>query len=144
MWFESTGYMIYDPPRPGLKTKNKWWAVVRVDDEIARYYRYWIQKNPVHYGMPRIKLAQPSWNAHISVIRGEQPRPDLMHLWKKYDGKKFSFRYSGIPVMTEERHDGRHWIVEVDCPELLEIRRELHRPSNWPLHITVGRLWIHE
>ena len=38
-----------------------------------------------------IDLCQPSWDAHISIIRGEKPPKGLEHLWKKYDGQKVEF-----------------------------------------------------
>lgn len=140
MWHESTGTIIYDPHRPGLKKKDKWWCIVVVDREITRYYRWWVQKEMwVH------NLCQPSWDAHISVIRGEKPKPELMHLWRKYHGQRVKFKYRhGVRRSGDttgwDRPDS-YWFVDVDAPFLIDIRHELHRPVNWNLHLTIGRTW---
>jgi len=141
MWHTSTGKIVYDPKRsPKIKKGEKWWCVVTVDREITRYYRWWIEKELHVKG-----LCQPSWNAHISVLRGEKPRHDLMHLWKKYDGEIVTFRYKHFPRQSGDTTHDRpdfYWFVEVDCPKLISIREELERPSDWKLHITVGRTWF--
>lgn len=130
MWHESTGIIKYDPPRPGLRKKRDWWAIVKVDREITRYYRWWVKSR---YW---IDLCQPSWDAHISIVRGEKPEHHLMHLWKKYDGHKVNFKYG-----HDVQQNGHFWFVDVDCPFLLDIRKELNRPTNWNLHLTIGRTW---
>lgn len=130
MWHESVGTIKYDPPRPGLKKKKDWWAIVKVDREITRYYRWWVKKR---YW---IDLCMPSWDAHISIVRGERPERHLMHLWKKYDGHKVTFKYG-----HDVQQNGQFWFVDVDCPFLLDIRKELNRPTNWNLHLTIGRTW---
>lgn len=141
MWHTSTGRIVYDPRRPGLKgNKNKWWCVVLVDKEITRYYRWWIERR---YHIKELK--QPSWDAHISIIRGYNDRPDksLDFLWGKYDNEIVEFRYMHAPRQTRsgESKTGHYWFVEVDCPKLVNIRKELNRPYNWKMHITVGRTW---
>ena len=97
-WLTSVGKIKYDPYRGSMKNKTEWWAVLEVDREITRYYRNWINKevfNPMeinHDNQPKEMkekypvtiLHPPSWDAHVSIIRGEKPRNDLMHLWKKY------------------------------------------------------------
>ena len=144
MWFESTGRIVYDPHRPGMKRRTQWWCIVEVDKEITRYYREWIKQqglnlHDVAYSGNQRKverLIAPAWDAHISVIRGEKPRPDLMHLWKKYDGETVTFKYEHNPRRSK-RDD--YWTVEVDCPYLVNIRKELERPYNWPLHLSVAK-----
>lgn len=158
-WHKSTGVIVYDPYRFGMKTKTDWWAVLDVDKEITRYYRWWIDKhvfNPLkidHEGMdkylkekyPVTTLYPPSWDAHVSIIRGEKPRPDLMHLWKKYHGEKVEFLYKHEPRFSGDTTGGDRpnsfWFVEVHCPKLMEIRKELKRPTQWKLHLTVGRTY---
>ena len=144
MWHKSTGIIKYDPPRPGMKKRTKWWCVVNVDKEITRYYRWWIQRELHIKG-----LCQPSWDAHISIIRGEEPIDELKHLWKKYDGQKVEFEYKHYPRRSGDRNfDLREdrpdffWFVEVRCPLRTEIRGELGRPTGWKHHITVGRTWF--
>lgn len=144
MWHTSTGRIVYDPKRPGMKKRTQWWCVVDVDREITRYYRWWISRQFHIKG-----LCSPSWDAHISVVRGEKPEPELIGLWKKYQGERVTFRYKHFPRQSgdknkelgESRPDN-FWFVEVDCPRLLDIRKELHRPTNWKLHLTVGRTWF--
>jgi hypothetical protein len=140
MWHTGVGVIQYDPYRGNLKKKPHWWCVVNVDKEITRYYRWWIQRELHISG-----LCEPSWNAHISVIRGEKPSANLMHLWKKYHGEKIKFRYKHNPRQSgdttgNDRPDN-YWFINVDCPKLLDIRRELNRPCDWNLHLTVGRTW---
>ena len=131
MWHESTGKIVYDPYRPGMKKRTEWWCIVEVDREITRYYRWWLERE-----MHLHSLVQPAWDAHISVIRGEKPKPQLMKMWKKYHGKIVKFRYEHNPRRST-RDD--YWTVEVDCPFLVNIRKEFERPFNWPLHLSIGK-----
>ena len=128
-----TGKIIYDPHRGSMKKRTQWWCVAIVDKEITRYYRWWIRKE-LHIK----NLHGPSWDAHISIIRGEKPEDDLLHLWKKYHGERISFRYIHNPYQAFK---GQFWAVEVVCPRIREIREELRRPTNWKLHLTVGRTY---
>lgn len=141
MFHTGTGKIVYDPKRsPTVRKGEKWWCVVNVDREITRYYRWWIEKELHVKG-----LCQPSWNAHISVIRGEKPKPEVMHLWKKYQGQVVEFQYKHLPRQSGDTTNwdrpGHYWFVEVDCPFLLDIRKELLLPCKWNLHLTVGRTW---
>jgi hypothetical protein len=140
MWHKSTGKIVYDPYRGALKKKPHWWCVVEVDKEITRYYRWWIERR--HH----IKeLKQPSWDAHISIIRGEKPRRNQMHLWKKYHGEIVEFEYMHNPRRSGDTTGGdrpdNYWFVEVRAPELIDIRKEFGYPCDWKLHLTVGRTW---
>lgn len=141
---KGTGVLIYDPHRPGMKSKTDWWIVVNTDSEICRYYRWWV------YRRYMLELQQPSWGAHVSVLRGGKPEPDKMHLWKKYQGEKIDFEYS-----YNVRHSGDttggdrpdvFWFVDVWSNRLNEIRDELGftlefagKPIKY--HITVGRTY---
>lgn len=126
--FKSTGIIKYDPHRPGLKTKDKWWCVIETCEDLADYYRWQLERR--HF----ITTQRPSWGSHISVIRGEQPRPELAHLWKKYDGMKVEFEYT---------HDifgnGEFWWLNVHTPMTKIIRDELLLPSEWGGHLTIAR-----
>lgn len=157
MWHNAKAKIVYDPPRPGMKSRREWWAVAYIIGgyDICRYYRYQIEKEilnplgirdePSAKKYPHHRLCEPSWGAHVSIIRGEKPRPDLMHLWKKYDGKIIDIRYSHNVRQTGDTTGGdrpdNYWFVEVDAPFLINIRKELQRPSEWRLHMTVGRTW---
>jgi len=132
--FPHTGYAYikYDPPRMGMKRRTQWWCIATVDRGITAYYRNWVQKK---YGL---KVHAPSWDAHISVIRGEKPKPDLMELWKKYDGLKVKFEYSHLVYPNTQ---GKFFAIKVKCDKLIEIRKEFRLPADWDLHITVGRIY---
>lgn len=139
MWIEGKGRIIYDPHRGEMKRRTNWWAVVNVDKEITRYYRWWVMREKW------IDLCQPSWDAHISIIRGEKPKPQLMHLWKKYHGEQINFRYKHEVYQSGDfyRPDRpkHYWMVDIECPDLLDIRKELELPTHWNLHMTIGRTY---
>ena len=151
MWHQGTGVVQYDPPRGRMKKKIDWWCVINVDPEITRYYRWWVQKELHVKG-----LHPPSWDAHISVVRGENDirsydrslrpseYPDANELWKKYDGEVVEFRYQHNPQRGKDRPElvGTFWNVEVDCPRGTEIRKELGLKYDWALHLTFGRTWF--
>lgn len=145
--FRSTGTIVYDPRRGDMKRRTKWWCVLLVDREITRYYRWWIGRHL--WGRTAIKedwLCQPSWDAHISVVRGETPRQKFRHLWKKYDKEKVEFKYSHEPRFVGNRgvrhsKDGDFWLVDVSCPRIDEIREELGLKTFYRYHLTVGRTY---
>ncbi len=123
-----------------MKARTEYWAVLECDDAITDYYRAVVNKK---FG---INLHQPAWGAHISIIRGEKPKPHLAHLWKKYDGKKINFSYSCFPRFNGDtlpgltKHEsGTFWFIDVDAPFLSNIRKELELPHDWKLHLTIGR-----
>lgn len=163
---KSFGYLKYDPKN--LETRYKdWWLILKCDDNLTAYYRYWIEKcypfsvpsykwlekagiennldvywNITQHGVRTIRSA---WGSHISVIRGERPRD--ISLWKKYEDKKISFEYDPAYINT----NGKHWWIRVISSELEEIRLELgltaqpmyfHRQSKEqrvnPFHLTLG------
>jgi hypothetical protein len=137
-WHTGTGTIKYDPFRFGMKNKTKWWAIVQVDKEITRYYRWWV-KNQFW-----IDLCQPSWDAHISIIRGETPNINKRHLWKKYDKQKIEFIYQHNVRRNDNTNLNQpnfYWFVDVKCLKLTEIRNEFEFPSNWDFHLTIGRTW---
>lgn len=140
MWHQSRGVVVYDPPRPGMKRNTKWWCVINVDREITRYYRWWIVRQYHVKG-----LNPPSWNAHISVVRGEEPPNDLKQLWKKYHGEEVTFLYKHDPyrgnAVGRKSKEGAFWQVEVECELGMEIRKEFGFRTHWPLHLSVGRVY---
>lgn len=141
--FKTKGKVIYDPPRPGLKTKNQWWCILTIDRGIVEYYRWWVNKsiaNPLQ--LPKKDVCIPSWGAHMSIIRGEKPRPGYEHLWKKYHGHEFEVEYSNVPKETISGE--KFWYLNCVCPEAKAMRDELKFPSNWNFHITIGRVWNNE
>jgi hypothetical protein len=136
-YYRGSGRIVYDPRRPGMKAKDKWWVVVDVDKEITRYYRWWLQKEK------HIILQQPAWDAHISVIRGEVACAQKPELWKRYEGEKVDFLYEhgNIRCMKDKDQPGYFYWVDVECPMLSHIRKEMGLPVGWRFHITIGRTY---
>lgn len=134
---------MYDPRRPGMTHRTQWWCVVNIDPEIARYYRWWLQFEK------HIHLQPPSWGAHVSLVRGEKPRPDYLSLWKKYDGHKIELNYCHgiIHAHNSQRSDekahhvseDKYYVIEIVSPQLKEIRKELGLPSHYDFHMTIGK-----
>ena len=146
--FKGSGKLIYDPYRPGLKKKTELWSIIDVDKELTRYFRYWANKNPVYFKMKFLDLKQPSWNAHISLTRGEQLKPEVQHLWKKYHGERLDFEYDIDIRRGGDRGpsgaSSNYFFVDVYCPRADEIRNELKLPYFPRYHLTIGRLWDHD
>jgi hypothetical protein len=152
-WLKSRGVIRYDPYRGRMTKNTKYWCVVEVDSEIARYYRWWADRNLLNITMePGFGLNQPSGGAHISVIRGDfdvhkakdgsrVPQSHVDALWNKYQGREVDFLYSPDVRRTG---NGHFWFVEVYCPFLTQIRDEFDLPSDWRLHMTVGRMYDHQ
>lgn len=143
----STGTLVYDPKRGSMKRRTKWWCVLNVDREITRYYRWLISRR--FWGLTAMKedwLCQPSWDAHISVVRGETPGQEFRGLWGKYSGEKVEFWYSPNLVFANNRErryadDGDFWMLDVHCPRITEIREELGLKTFFHYHLTVGRTY---
>lgn len=137
------GRIVYDPSRPGMKRRTEWWCIAQIDREITRYYRYWANQNPVVFGETHLDLCLPSWDAHISIVRGEVPREEFRHHWKKYHGKTITFRYSHCLRRTRNHiHEKDYfWFIDVQSPEIDEIREELGLRTFYNYHITVGRIY---
>lgn len=134
------GKIVYDPFRGGMKNKTRGWCVVEVDREITRYFRWWMGYEK------HIHLRQPSWDAHISVVRGERLQSDVQHLWKKYNGKRVDFLYQHVCEYSvgDDGDGGQFYIVEVECPLLNTIRDELKLRTGWKFHLTFGRTYEYE
>lgn len=137
------GIIQYDPWRPGLKHRTDWWCVLNVDKELSRYYRWWLEFEK------HLHLQSPSWDAHISIVRGEKPYPAYIEMWKKYQGKKVEFHYKHgeIRVDRSQRTDplavnatgGEYYFIDIECPMLDEIRTELGLITGFNYHMTIAR-----
>ncbi len=143
MRHKSTARIIYDPRRGDMKSNTDWWCVADVDDEICRYYRWWV------WNRYMITLQKPAWGGHISIVRGEYIRERFQPLWKKRAGQKIEFEYSHNVRFTGDTTGGDRpdtfWFVDVWCPTFNDIRKELGLDWKYPdgplfkFHITVGR-----
>lgn len=81
-------------------------------------------------------MQKPAWEAHISVIRDEEPRDEFKRLWEKHNGDQIEFDYD----MTRPEGDGVYVWLPVVCEVALDIRVELGlaRDPCFPLHLTIG------
>lgn len=139
-YHHGSGVITYDPYRGDMKQRTMGWCVVNVDREITRYYRWWLQREK------HIHLVPPSWDAHISIVRGERLRSSVEHFWKKYQGKKVDFQYQHgeYHCANDVKNGGMYYWVDVECPMFSEIRKELNLPVGWKFHITIGRTYEYE
>lgn len=137
---QSSGIITYDPYRAGMKNRTVGWCVVNVDCEITRYVRWWLQYEK------HIHLQPPSWNAHVSIVRGERLDPSVRHLWKKYDKQKINFLYEhgNIKCAEDKKNGGLYYWIDVECQQMSDIRKELRLPQGWKFHITIGRTYSYE
>lgn len=139
-YHSGSGVIVYDPYRPGLKSRTQGWCVVNTDPEIARYFRWWMSYEK------HIHLQPSAWGAHISIVRGERLDPSVQHLWKKYHGHKVNFLYEHVSNYRFARSgykgspdDGVYYWVDVECPLMDNIRKELGLRQGWKFHLTFGR-----
>lgn len=120
--FKSSGIITYYP---------NWWAVIYVDDNIAKYYRhllYWDQF---------IKLNKGRYPAHISLIYKEEPRKNKND-WGFNHLQDVEFEYDNN-IQHDEGGLG-YWInVKCDIFEKIRERFGLTMEYYTP-HITIGNL----
>ena len=131
--FKTTGRIVYDPPRPGMKRRTDWWVIASVDRDITAYYRWWVQKRYF------IDLCEPSWNAHVSIVRGERIDPKHHDKWKRLHGKTIEIEYGHTVKQVESKP--HFWYVSAHAPEIDEIRGELGLQTNFAYHLTIGRTY---
>jgi len=129
--FKSTAKVLYDPYRPGLrKIRPGSLIVADVDPNIAKYYRWWVDKQ-LH-----LKLQNTAWLPHITVFDGKTPlSKEQMALWNKHQHERIHFEYN-----NEIEQHWKFWVLPVESKRLKEIRQELGLPTNKNFHITIGRM----
>jgi hypothetical protein len=142
---QGSGTIVYDPYRGAMKKRTNGWCVVEVDKEITRYLRWWMRYEK------HIYLQPPSWDAHISIVRGERLDPSVQQLWKKYHRQGVNFVYEHInnyrtarSGFGESADNGVYYWVDVECPLMDSIRRELGLRQGWKFHLTFGRTYEYE
>tara|TARA_B100000609_G_scaffold199317_1_gene202040 strand:+ start:20082 stop:20495 length:414 start_codon:yes stop_codon:yes gene_type:complete len=126
---QMNGILDFEPTTQDGKGGNPWWLILRCDDEVVRYYLWWIEKTE------GIKLQRPLFGAHISVMRGEEAQQNAT-LWKEQQDTTCDFRYSHIV----ETQDG-FWWLPVESRMLREIRAfyGLSPLPDFGFHLTIGR-----
>lgn len=107
------------------------WIIIRCDDEIIEYYRWWYLK---HY---HLSLQRPKWGAHISVVRGEEDGLTEPRWEYNLNGETVTFSYSNNLVAVRNYL----WIpVQGEILYNLRERFGLNREPIMPFHMTVGSL----
>lgn len=127
----STGLLQFDPGA-GTKYFKKWWLLLKCDDEIVRYYKWFLLK----YGFPVQHNAL--WGAHISVIKGEEIPDDRKWNWDAeiWRNLPLEFYYSHYVRNDNSCH---HWI---DCYSkgLSAFREYMGLSPKLTYHLTIGRI----
>jgi hypothetical protein len=120
-----------------MARRTSWWCVAEVDTEITRYVRWWLQRE-LH-----IHLQPPSWDAHISIVRGEKPDMQKVHNWKNHHKQHYEFSWDHFDIRSEEDkvNGGRFYWVNAHCPQFDKIRESLGLRTGFRYHITVGRTY---
>ncbi len=130
--YKSKGTLIYDP---GVNTKHydPYWCILRLDDEIYKYYSWFMEKEgePIH---------KPNniWGFHASVVKGEVPTQNL-DKWGFNNNKEIEFLYGNYISWT----NGRHAWLNIYCEELADLREYYGLYTNGrklKFHMTLGRL----
>jgi len=132
--FTTTGTLRYSPKRD--ESSQHWWLILDCDPEIGRYYRSMYQRQ---HNFCR-KLQRPFWGPHITVVRNEEPDDKHKHLWDLHAGEKIVFQYAGgvNNNYSDDRYRSFYWL-EVTCPRMLEIRKELGLSApTCGFHLTIG------
>jgi len=125
--FESEGKIIVDPSI-GNKYED-WWIMAKTSNGLASFYRSLVAKR---FG---VRLIEPSFNSHISIITGEKPLLNEDQ-WKKFHGEKITFKYSN-EIFT----NGYFFWIRVQSPEMIELREYYGLPpiGKYFLHNTIAK-----
>lgn len=119
--------LVFDPVEKH-RVSEPWWLIAVTDNEIAKYYASQVNKQ---FG---IKLDPPSWGAHVSVLRGQEPSTPTKD-WAAQNGEKVVFKYTH-DIYT----NGEHWWLNVYSDRFAEIRSTYGFPEGKRhYHLTIGR-----
>lgn len=147
MW-STFGYLNYNPKRDGLRKRPHNWVILEVNREVTRYFRWFVQKNVTKFGLTKINLCQPSWDAHVSIIRGDNDLNKgnsllIKNNWGKNNGKKIFIDIfpETLKMVKDRDNPGYFFTVDVVSDELIDIRRMFALNDRYKLHLTVGRTW---
>lgn len=130
--FQSTGKLLYDPHKNGKRfiKPSDWWMILKTDEGIVEYYKYWIQRQF------DVKFEMTIWGSHISVNRGF--KPPNQEFWNKYAGEQIEFTYTNRIY----RANDLFFCVDAYSSRLEAIRLELglSKQPNFGFHLTIGRI----
>jgi hypothetical protein len=103
--------------------------------QLAEYYEA-MWKKQVGTGA---RIFSPRFGYHVTIVSGKEtiPNPEA---WQRYEGEKVSLTYS----VESLRRFSHFWMFDVDFPRGNEIRVELGMKPIDHLHLTIGRVDVHE
>lgn len=103
--------------------------VLEIDSDLSAYYRWLVGA--------RMPLLKPSHGTHITITVGVDA--------SKYDNQEVSFEYSHFVRVsgdtTDQDRSSSYYFLDVWCQELLDIRNQFRLPTNFKLHLTIGRTY---
>ena len=126
--FTSSGILQYDPGQ-GSKQFDPNWAILICDDELSRYYSWFLKR----YGIETFSNDKGLWKTHVSVMKGDAIQNPVN--WAKYDGYEVEFHYNHIVRFD----NGKHAWLDVYSEDLAALREELGFDFKPWYHLTVGR-----
>ncbi len=160
--FQTTGKIVFDPDRGGMKRRISNWVVIEIDRGLTAYYRWHFRQNwfAVDRGGRRRPIYQPSWDAHLSVVRGEVARwlssEEQRAAWwatkARFDGLRVPVFYTNHIRQSGDTAPDRpdqFWFIDAYSECVLGIRNMLRLPVGdsrtgrpFSSHITIGRTYV--
>lgn len=127
------GRIEISPNREGVRKERPDLLIVKVSNDVSRYYRWFIEKR---YGL---ELDPPCFGSHISVLDGRKAIVKSVanqQYLKSIDNKPITIKFN-----PDSLYRVWHFIcLKVEEEELNVIRKTLGFTTTDKLHITVGRL----
>jgi len=123
---KTTGYILAHG-----YSSNRLWVSIHAGKDLSKYY-IWLCHTRLK---SRFKIVRPTWDAHVSLVRGELP-------FESSYGKQLD----NMPIELEYEHEiyraGRHFCMNVTCPKANALRVALGLSSEplAPFHLTIGVL----
>jgi hypothetical protein len=127
--YTSKGILTYDLA-VGSKHFEPYWCFLKLDEEICRYYSWFMNKDGEGIHKPNA-----IWGFHVSVIKGEKPT-DNLDKWGFKEGKEIEFYYGNFISYT----NGTHAWLNLYCEELANLRVFYGLDHKLKYHMTLGRL----
>jgi hypothetical protein len=151
--FITYGWIRYNPERGRMKERTDWWCVLELDDnEISRYYRWFIDRQWWDADSSNTKRAyhRPTHQSHISLVRGERPKQNIDDWGKYMADKKVFFRYGNNIRQTSNAFHAsepdKFWFIDTDWKPYVDFRKHFGLPYNYngtPFrgHLTISRTY---
>lgn len=160
--YETVGRVVFDPERGTMKSRVKNWVVIELDHDLTAYYRWFFRKHwyEIDPGGRRRPVYQPSWDSHLSVVRGEVSRrlhqDDQKRMWwdahRRWHRQKVKVFYTNHIRQTGDTTGGdrpdHFWFIDAwsECVAGIRLMLDLplgdaHTGRPYTSHITIGRTY---